>query len=276
MARIIAISSQVARGHVGLSAIVPALQALGHEVIALPTTVLSNHPGHTHVAGEQMAPEVLARMFDALGANGWLGGIDAVITGYMPSAGHVALTAAAIEQLKELNSSLIYLCDPVLGDEPKGVYIAHDSAKAIRDSLLPLADILKLNRFELEWISGVRITDAAIAQAIVRFSGRPRVAVTSLPVAGAEEIGNGLVVAGEIAASVSVPRLTGVPNGTGDLMGALLIGHHLSGAHPALTLEDAFRRAVDGVRLVVERSLGADQLQVVASLHDIAARKATS
>ena len=46
MARILAISSQVVRGHVGLSAIVPALQRLGHEVLPIPTIILSNHPGH--------------------------------------------------------------------------------------------------------------------------------------------------------------------------------------------------------------------------------------
>ena len=66
MARVLAISSQVARGHVGLAAIVPALQGLGHEVIALPTVLLSNHPGHGTVAGEQVAPALLRRMLDAL------------------------------------------------------------------------------------------------------------------------------------------------------------------------------------------------------------------
>ena len=50
MARILILSSWVAHGHVGLSAAAPALQALGHEVTQLPTTVLSNHPGWPHVA----------------------------------------------------------------------------------------------------------------------------------------------------------------------------------------------------------------------------------
>ena len=79
MGRVLAISSQVARGHVGLSAIVPALQALGHEVIALPTILLSNHPGHPRFAGERVAPDLLRRMFDALESNRWLGEIDAVL-----------------------------------------------------------------------------------------------------------------------------------------------------------------------------------------------------
>ena len=45
MARVLALSSHVARGCVGLAATVPALQWLGHEVWALPTVVLASRPG---------------------------------------------------------------------------------------------------------------------------------------------------------------------------------------------------------------------------------------
>ena len=72
MATILAISSQVARGSIGLSAIVPALQTLGHSVLALPTILLSNHPGYAHVSGQRTDAAVLKRMIDALDANGWL------------------------------------------------------------------------------------------------------------------------------------------------------------------------------------------------------------
>ena len=105
MARIMVISSQVARGHVGLSAIVPACQALGHEVIALPTILLSNHPGHPHASGERIAPAALERMLDALDANSWLSDIDAVLTGYLPSAEHVQF---AVEAVTRVDQVLLY------------------------------------------------------------------------------------------------------------------------------------------------------------------------
>ena len=54
MARVLALSSYVAFGSVGLAATVPALHWLGHEVIALPTVVLSNHPGYPRFAGESI------------------------------------------------------------------------------------------------------------------------------------------------------------------------------------------------------------------------------
>jgi pyridoxine kinase len=133
LARVLAISSQVARGAIGLSAAVPALQALGHEVIALPTILLSNHPGYARFAGERVAAELLQRMLDALTANGWLASIDAVLTGYLPSPEHVSFARGAVEQVKQTRPRSIFVCDPVLGDDPKGLYIARDAAEAIRD-----------------------------------------------------------------------------------------------------------------------------------------------
>src|SRR5512139_356379 len=85
VARIVVLSSLVAQGHVGLRALVPALERSCHEVIALPTVVLSSHAAYTHVAGTAVAPDVLDRMAGALEANGWLAAIDVVITGYLPS-----------------------------------------------------------------------------------------------------------------------------------------------------------------------------------------------
>ena len=63
--RILALSSQVAFGHVGLSAAVPVLQRLGHSVTALPTVMLSNHPGWPHVAGRRVPVADLDSMIDA-------------------------------------------------------------------------------------------------------------------------------------------------------------------------------------------------------------------
>ena len=56
----------------------------------LPTIVLSNHPGIARVAGKALEPALLADMTAALDANGWLGTFDAILSGYLPSAGHVA------------------------------------------------------------------------------------------------------------------------------------------------------------------------------------------
>ena len=45
--------------------------------------LLSNHPGHAHVAGTRIEPAVLYQMLDALEANGWLADVNAVLRKYL-------------------------------------------------------------------------------------------------------------------------------------------------------------------------------------------------
>ncbi|MGC9419866.1 MAG: bifunctional hydroxymethylpyrimidine kinase/phosphomethylpyrimidine kinase, partial [Rhodovulum sp.] len=161
MARIVMLSSWVAHGHVGLSAAAPAVQALGHGVTQLPTTILSNHPGWPRVAGAPLPAPQIAAMIEALAGNGWLAGVDAVLTGYLPTPAHVDLAAGLIERLRTGDVRPRVVVDPVLGDDPDGRYIAADAARALRDRLVPLADILTPNRFELGWLTGLRAVDPA-------------------------------------------------------------------------------------------------------------------
>ena len=265
MARVLSISSQVVRGHVGNSAAAFALQRLGHEVWLLPTVILSNHPGHAHVAGTRIEPKVLGEMVAALRRNGWLGEVDAVATGYLPTPGHVAVAVETIETLLADGSRPLILIDPVLGDDPGGLYVAEAAAQAVRDRLLPLADILTPNRFELAWLSGIPVADVAAAAFAAGKLGVPAVLATSIP--GGDRFVN-LLWQPHGTALAEVPRLAAVPHGTGDLLAALMLGAMLQG-EPA---EQAMRRAVAGVAAVIEASAGADELQLVRSQDTWAAR----
>jgi len=266
VARVLAISSQVARGAIGLSAAVPALQALGHEVIALPTILLSNHPGHARFAGERVAPELLERMLDALTANGWLESIDAILTGYLPSPEHVSFARGAVERVKRTRPRAIFVCDPVLGDDPKGLYIARDAAEAIRDRLVPLADVVKMNRFECGWLSGETVATVEDACRVAVTHHWPTAIVTSVPTEQADLLGNVLIEGPAPAIQLDVARHDRVANGTGDLMGALWLGYKL---WDRTTNAIAFERAVNGVEMVVARSGGADELELVGCLRQL-------
>ncbi len=262
--RVLAISSQVVRGHVGLSAIVPALQALSHEVWPIPTILLSNHPGHGRVSGMRVPAEQLDAMLDALDGNGWLRDVDAVVTGYLPSADHVAVAMRAIARTRSHRPRAHVLVDPVLGDDPKGLYIDPAAAAAIRDQLLPLADIVTPNRFELAWLTEQQVTGL---QNVVQAAGalrRPAVIVTSAIVG--EAISTVLTTAGQVIVA-SVPRREHAPHGTGDLLAALVIGHLVSG-RPA---SEALARAVRGVDTVIDASCGHDELQLAGVLTRLAA-----
>ena len=263
MARVLAISSQVARGHVGLAAIVPALQRLGHDVIALPTIYLSNHPGHRTAAGEQVSPDLLQRMLDALDKNGWLGEIDAILTGYLPSPDHVRFAADAIQRVRKQSARVRVLVDPVLGDEPKGVYIDAAAAAHIRDDLMGLADITTPNAFELGWLTSLRISNADETVRAARALPPRQILATSVP-AGEGAVANILIDKGANEVFVAeVPRKSKVQNGTGDLMSALYLGHGLRGA----TASEAFALAVAGVDAAIAQSIGEDELALIAAPH---------
>ena len=178
MAKVLSVSSQVVYGHVGNSTAAFVLQRMGHEVLSLPTVLLSNRPGYGAIAGEPVSPAKLDAMLGALWSNGWLAGVDAILTGYIPTAEHAVLCERWI---KALDRNALYVCDPIVGDEPGGVYIREDAACAIREKLVPLADVLTPNLFELGWLTGRAVADAGGAVEAARSLWKPDVIVTSAP-----------------------------------------------------------------------------------------------
>jgi pyridoxine kinase len=256
MGTILAISSQVARGHVGLSAIVPALQALGHEVIAMPTVMLSNHPGHGKVAGQRIGPRLLSEMLETLDGHGWLASVDAVLSGYLPSPGHVEFVAEAVARVRSRHPAALYFCDPVLGDDPEGLYIAEDAARALAAELVPRADFAFPNRFELTWLSGQPVVDSPSARAAARTIKATCTVATSIPQPDGTLAT--LVIASDQAWQASVVRQDGVPNGTGDLLSALMIGYIVGGR----TIQAALGAAVGALEGAIGASVGQDELQL--------------
>jgi pyridoxine kinase len=265
MARILAISSQVVYGSVGLSVMVPALQALGHDVLAMPTVLLSNHPGHQHVAVVRIPAETLTAMVDALAANGWLTGVDAVLSGYLPTAAHVAVVASTVQRLRAVRPGLPFVCDPVIGDWPKGIYIDTEAAAAIRARLLPLATVLTPNAFELGWLTGCAVTDVLSAERAIRWlPDHVMTVATSVPASGPSAMLTNLAVHAQRRLQVDVARRAGVPHGTGDLLAALICGYAfrqdrvVSDTAPAIiapAIVDAFWAAVPPAVATVEQAI---------------------
>jgi pyridoxine kinase len=256
MAHVVALSSWVAHGHVGLSAATPVLQALGHRVTQLPTVQLSNHAGRPHLAGGAVPVETLEEMIDALDRNGWLGDVDTVLTGYLPSAGHVSFAARLIDRLRAAAPAPPRIVvDPVLGDHPKGLYIAPEAAAAIRDVLVPRGDVLTPNLFELSWLAQRDVTalenteDAA--REIAGTDDTRRVLVTSSPM-GPGETGVLEVMAGSFTLyrTDRVRGAASVPHGVGDVFSALIAAGLAPGA------------ALGHLRALIDESLDAPHLRI--------------
>ena len=260
MSTILAISSYVVRGHIGLGAVVPALNGLGYDVTALPTVLYSSHPGHRHHACHDVSAKTLANMLDALNAQGGFGETPAILTGYLPHADHVAVAARAVRRVKALNPDAIYLCDPVLGDDPKGLYLDRSAASAVRDTLVPIADILKPNRFELEWLTDQGIGSVRDAISAANTLEVPTVLVTSLP--DVENRLANLLISDGTCWSASVPLLAHVPHGTGDMMGALTLAYRLKG----FPMPEVLSRSTASINAVVRCSAGLDELALAANL----------
>jgi len=154
-------------------------------VLPVPTIVLTSHPGISPHAIQRIAPDKLDEMLGALAANGWLDRLDAVQTGYLPSAAHVAVAAKWARRLR--GEGALYVCDPIIGDAPAGLYVPEESARAIAEELLPLADVATPNRFELGWFAGAEIADVAGALAAARALPAESVLATSCPAEGKPE-----------------------------------------------------------------------------------------
>lgn len=257
MARILSIQSQVLYGHVGNSAAGFALERLGHEVIAVPTTVLSFHPGHGKPSGEAVPAGQISDWLAALRAKGLLAKCDAILTGYFAKADQIEPVAKVIWELKKSNPDLIYFCDPVFGDEKTGRFLPRDVEKALVKHLLPIADFAAPNRFELTELTGKPVKDADSAAKAATQLGPGNVFVTSVPIEGARkdvELGtlywqrpgewqraggaqkHGSWLAGS-------PRHKSAPHGVGDLFAALALGHMLN----QVPVPAALRRATSAI-----------------------------
>jgi pyridoxine kinase len=256
MARVLAISSHVVRGHVGLDATVPGLQALGHEVWALPTVTFASRPGLGRMARLDPAAADLAALLAALEADGCWAGLDAVLTGYFPSANTVEVAADAVARIKSTNARVRVLVDPVLGDAGK-LYVAPDTAAAIRDRLLPLADIATPNLFELGWLSGGAADRAGIIAAARRLGPATVVVTSALENAGDVTT---LLVTPVDAVEHRERGYANIPNGAGDLFAGLLLGHLL--IKPSL--EAALSASLADLDTVLAASAGKPVLDLAA------------
>jgi hydroxymethylpyrimidine/phosphomethylpyrimidine kinase len=69
--------------------------------------------------------------------------------GFLPKPMHVDVVASALHEFKG-----VVLLDPVIGEYKKGLFVSEETARAIRDMLVPMAQVVTPNRFEAEVLLG--------------------------------------------------------------------------------------------------------------------------
>jgi pyridoxine kinase len=235
---ILSIQSAVAYGHVGNSAAVFPLQRLGFEVWPVDTVQFSNHTGYGAWRGRAWDAAAIGEVIRGMGERGVLPQCEAVLSGYLGDVALGEVVLEAVVAVKAANSTALYCCDPVIGDDHSGVFVGPEIPAFFRDRAVAAADILTPNRFELALLSGREIAgvaDALAAAAALRARGPRLILVTSLPGEGAGEIA--MLAAGAHGAWLVVtPRLPHVFNGAGDLTAAVFIAQYLRSGDAAAAL----------------------------------------
>jgi pyridoxine kinase len=270
--QILSIQSSVAYGHVGNSAAVFPLQRLGHEVWPVITVHFSNHTGYGAWRGPLLAPADVAEVIAGIGDRGVLGQVDAVLSGYQgdPAMGAVILDAVAT--VKAANPEAVYCCDPVMGDVGRGMFVRPGIPEFLRDTVVPAANILTPNHFELDFLAGTTTTTLAEVLAAVdavRAQGPRDVLVTSvLHADSAPDTLDVVAVSDAGAWAVTTPLLPISPNGCGDVTAALYLAHLRTTGSPA----QALARTTSSVFAVLEATLsaGTREIQLVAAQDAIA------
>jgi hydroxymethylpyrimidine/phosphomethylpyrimidine kinase len=175
---IVSIQSQVVHGHVGNSAALFALQLLGIETAAVPTALFSNHPRYSSCYGTALDAALVRDLLRGIEDRGLIERCKILMSGYLGSPGNAAAVSEFVARAKARNPRLVYLCDPVMGDTGVGFYVQEELRAAIAEALVPLADILTPSQFELEGLTGRKLTTLEGITAAARGLGPETVAVT--------------------------------------------------------------------------------------------------
>ncbi|MBW4022935.1 MAG: pyridoxal kinase PdxY [Proteobacteria bacterium] len=234
---ILSMQSWVSYGHVGNAAAVFPMQRLGAEVWAVNTVQFSNHTGYGAWRGMVLPPAHIRDLIDGMEARGVLPRCDALLSGYVgdPEVAEAVLDARA--RVLAANPAALYCADPVIGDEDTGIYVRPGVAEMMRDRVLPAADILTPNLFELRYLTGNpcgSLDDVKIAVAAIQARGPRRVLVTSLrtDATPADHI-DMLAAEDDRFHLLRMPLLPLAVNGAGDAVAAIFLVHCLrSGSAP--------------------------------------------
>jgi pyridoxine kinase len=253
------LSSFVAASRIGGAAQQYVLAIHRIDPVLVPTVMLGRNPARG-AGGQATPPDLFARMLADVEADALFGLVDLVITGHFSSAEQVAVAADALARIKAAaDKPPVVLVDPILGDEPKGLYVKPEVAEAVEKRLVPLADWLTPNLWELRFLADAPVDDLAQVLVAARSLGKPAL-VTSAP-AGEAEIGL-LLVEADKAMLFAHPRLEKVPSGTGDLVAASFGAGLIEGLSPAAAAERAARAASEAAQAA--QDWAAPELPIVA------------
>ncbi|MDL9979742.1 pyridoxal kinase PdxY [Microbacterium candidum] len=265
--KILSIQSAVAYGHVGNSAAVFPLQRIGVEVLPVYTVNFSNHTGYGAWRGPMISPDDVRDVVTGIEERGVLSQIDVVLSGYQGGEGIADVILDAVARVKAANPTAVYACDPVMGNAKSGCFVAPAIPDLLRDRVVPAADIVTPNQFELGYLTNTTpdtLESTLESVDLVRASGPRTVLVTSVERPDRPEGTIEMLAVDDAGAwIVRTPLLPLKANGSGDVTAALFTAHYRETGDAATALARTTSSVFDLLRVTHES--GERELQLVES-----------
>lgn len=263
--RILSIQSAVAYGHVGNSAAVFPLQRIGVDVVPVYTVNFSNHTGYGAWRGPMIDPNDVRDVIAGIADRGVFPTIDAVLSGYQGGVGIADVIIDAVRDVKAANPAALYSCDPVMGNAKSGCFVDPAIPDLLRDRVVPVADIITPNQFELGYLTGTepKTLDETLASVDRAVEMGPKtVLVTSVERPDREDGTIEMLAVDEKGAwLVTTPYLPFKANGSGDVTAALFTAHYLESRDAGEALAKTVSSVFDLLQLTLDS--GERELQLV-------------
>lgn len=154
---VVSVHSWVSFGHVGHGVASFVLQRQGIRVTNLPSVLYSSSLFYTEVTGRPVEAELVKELVQGVVRQPEFLANQAFLTGFLGTPETLEVTRDLLcelrERRKERKESVLYVCDPVLGDRD-ALYLPESMIACYQDLLLPEADVVTPNRFEVAWLLG--------------------------------------------------------------------------------------------------------------------------
>ena len=225
----------------------------------------SNHTGYGAWRGPLIDPTDVGEVITGIEERGVFGSIDAVLSGYQGSEGIGDVIIDAVSRVKAANPNALYACDPVMGNAKSGCFVAPAIPILLRERVVPVADIITPNQFELGFLTETEpdTLESTLASVdLARAMGPRTVLVTSVERPDREEGTIEMLAVDDAGAwLVQTPHLPMKANGSGDVTAALFTAHYVATGSAQTALERTASSVYDLLQATLDS--GERELQLV-------------
>jgi len=216
------------------------------EVWPIHTVQFSNHTQYSQGwKGRAFSADDINQLVTGIDNIGKLSDCQAVLSGYQGSAEQCQAIINTVNTVKQQNPKALYVCDPVMGDPEKGCILADGITEQLINEVMPIADVIVPNQFELTQFTGMEINNLEQAKAACQkaLSMGPKMVLVKHLHSIADDTFTMMLATESGCYITQRPHLEfdKQPVGVGDLISALFTGGLLNG----LTEVSAFEHATN-------------------------------